>query len=122
MDNECCLAGAQPIRKATIMPRGHALGMVSYLPEIDKYDQTKQVIRLVSAPHAFGIWDVARVRRRLSGFQSFAPSARRFFLPLVCACPQSASPGAWAVVVTNLIGGAWEHGWTSEMLCWTGLG
>ena len=25
------------------MPRGHALGMVSYLPEVDKYDMTKQV-------------------------------------------------------------------------------
>lgn len=24
----CCLAGAMPIRKATIMPRGHTLGMV----------------------------------------------------------------------------------------------
>lgn len=34
--------GALPIRKATIMPRGHALGMVNFLPEADKYDSTKQ--------------------------------------------------------------------------------
>jgi ATP-dependent Zn protease len=25
------------------MPRGHALGMVSYLPEADKYDMTREV-------------------------------------------------------------------------------
>lgn len=25
------------------MPRGHALGMVSYLPEADKYDKTREV-------------------------------------------------------------------------------
>eukprot|EP00208_Stichococcus_sp_RCC1054_P001070 CAMPEP_0206145058 /NCGR_PEP_ID=MMETSP1473-20131121/26217_1 /ASSEMBLY_ACC=CAM_ASM_001109 /TAXON_ID=1461547 /ORGANISM="Stichococcus sp, Strain RCC1054" /LENGTH=864 /DNA_ID=CAMNT_0053541115 /DNA_START=315 /DNA_END=2909 /DNA_ORIENTATION=+ len=33
--------GAMPIRKATIMPRGHTLGMVNFLPEVDKYDRTK---------------------------------------------------------------------------------
>ena len=39
----CVFAGAMPIRKATIVPRGHALGMVSYLPEADKYDKTREV-------------------------------------------------------------------------------
>ena len=27
------------------MPRGHALGMVSYLPEADEYDMTREVRR-----------------------------------------------------------------------------
>ncbi|KFM24914.1 ATP-dependent zinc metalloprotease FTSH 11, chloroplastic/mitochondrial [Auxenochlorella protothecoides] len=34
--------GARPIHKATIIPRGHALGMVSQLPDRDEYSTTKQ--------------------------------------------------------------------------------
>ena len=34
--------GAKPIHKATIIPRGHALGMVSQVPEKDEYSTTKQ--------------------------------------------------------------------------------
>jgi len=34
--------GAMPIHKATIMPRGDALGMVSYLPEKDQMNMSKQ--------------------------------------------------------------------------------
>lgn len=34
--------GAMPIHKATIMPRGHALGMVSQVPDKDEYSTTKQ--------------------------------------------------------------------------------
>ena len=34
--------GARPIHKATIIPRGHALGMVSQLPEGDEYSVTRQ--------------------------------------------------------------------------------
>ena len=34
--------GAMPIHKATIMPRGDALGMVSYLPEKDQMNLSKQ--------------------------------------------------------------------------------
>lgn len=33
---------ATPIYKATILPRGQALGLVQQLPELDKYDMTKQ--------------------------------------------------------------------------------
>ena len=35
----CCAAGAKPIHKATIMPRGNALGMVSQLPDQVEFDQ-----------------------------------------------------------------------------------
>lgn len=34
--------GAKPIHKATIIPRGHALGMVSQLPDADEYSITRQ--------------------------------------------------------------------------------
>lgn len=34
--------GARPIHKATIIPRGHALGMVSQLPDGDEYSVTRQ--------------------------------------------------------------------------------
>lgn len=34
--------GAKPIHKATIVPRGHALGMVLQLPDKDEYSTTKQ--------------------------------------------------------------------------------
>lgn len=34
--------GAQPIHKATIVPRGHALGMVSQVPDKDEYSTTRQ--------------------------------------------------------------------------------
>ena len=34
--------GAKPIHKATIMPRGHALGMVSQVPDRDEYSTTRQ--------------------------------------------------------------------------------
>merc|ERR1719231_1507375 len=34
--------GAMPIHKATIMPRGDALGMVSYLPEKDQMNMSRQ--------------------------------------------------------------------------------
>lgn len=34
--------GAKPIHKATIVPRGHALGMVSQVPENDEYSTTKR--------------------------------------------------------------------------------
>ncbi|KAL4421108.1 hypothetical protein ABPG77_009635 [Micractinium sp. CCAP 211/92] len=34
--------GAKPIHKATIVPRGHALGMVSQLPDKDEYSITRQ--------------------------------------------------------------------------------
>ncbi|KAI7841845.1 hypothetical protein COHA_004374 [Chlorella ohadii] len=34
--------GAKPIHKATIVPRGHALGMVSQVPEKDEYSVTRQ--------------------------------------------------------------------------------
>lgn len=35
-------SGAKPIHKATIVPRGHALGMVSQVPDKDEYSTTKQ--------------------------------------------------------------------------------
>ena len=34
--------GARPVHKATIVPRGHALGMVSMVPHQDEYSITKQ--------------------------------------------------------------------------------
>ncbi|KAL3155675.1 hypothetical protein ABBQ32_012702 [Trebouxia sp. C0010 RCD-2024] len=34
--------GAHPIHKATIVPRGHALGMVSQLPDKDEFSQSKR--------------------------------------------------------------------------------
>lgn len=34
--------GATPLYKATILPRGSALGVTFQLPELDKYDQTKR--------------------------------------------------------------------------------
>ena len=34
--------GAKPIHKATIVPRGHALGMVSQVPDKDEYSTSKQ--------------------------------------------------------------------------------
>lgn len=34
--------GAKPIHKATIIPRGHALGMVSQVPDGDEYSVTRQ--------------------------------------------------------------------------------
>ena len=37
--------GATPIHKATIVPRGHALGMVSMLPLKDEYSVTRQQLR-----------------------------------------------------------------------------
>ena len=37
--------GATPIHKATIVPRGHALGMVSMLPHEDEYSVTRQQLR-----------------------------------------------------------------------------
>ena len=37
--------GATPIHKATIVPRGHALGMVSMLPHQDEYSITLQQMR-----------------------------------------------------------------------------
>lgn len=37
--------GATPIHKATIVPRGHALGMVSMLPHQDEYSVTRQQLR-----------------------------------------------------------------------------
>ena len=42
--------GADPIHKATIIPRGRALGMVQYLPEKDRYSFSRQqmLARLVS--------------------------------------------------------------------------
>lgn len=43
--------GADPIHKATIIPRGQALGMVQYLPEKDRYSFTRQqmLARLITA-------------------------------------------------------------------------
>ena len=35
-------AGSQPIHKATIVPRGNALGMVSYLPEKDQLNLSRE--------------------------------------------------------------------------------
>ena len=42
--------GADPIHKATIIPRGRALGMVQYLPKKDRYSFTRQqmLARLIS--------------------------------------------------------------------------
>ena len=37
--------GAKPIHKATIVPRGHALGMVSQLPDKEEYSTTRQQMR-----------------------------------------------------------------------------
>jgi len=37
--------GADPLYKATIMPRGHALGITFQLPELDKVSQTKQEMK-----------------------------------------------------------------------------
>lgn len=34
--------GANPIHKATIVPRGHALGMVTQLPDKDEFSITKE--------------------------------------------------------------------------------
>ena len=34
--------GAMPIHKATVVPRGHALGMVSQVPENDSHSMTKR--------------------------------------------------------------------------------
>ena len=34
--------GAQPIHKATIVPRGNTLGMVAYLPEKDQMNLTRE--------------------------------------------------------------------------------
>ena len=39
------LAGAKPIHKATIMPRGNALGMVSQLPDQDEFSTSRAQIR-----------------------------------------------------------------------------
>ncbi len=36
------MAGSMPIHKATIIPRGRALGMVQYLPERDQISQSRQ--------------------------------------------------------------------------------
>lgn len=36
--------GGMPIHKATIVPRGDALGMVSYLPEKDQLNLSRQQI------------------------------------------------------------------------------
>ena len=38
--------GAMPIHKATIVPRGDALGMVSYLPESDQMNLTRLQVPL----------------------------------------------------------------------------
>src|SRR5579864_8014430 len=38
-----------PVHKATIIPRGRALGMVMYLPEHDKYSQSKMEIKAMMA-------------------------------------------------------------------------
>jgi hypothetical protein len=37
--------GAKPIHKATIVPRGQALGMVSQVPDKDEYSTTRQQLR-----------------------------------------------------------------------------
>lgn len=37
--------GATPIHKATIVPRGHALGMVSMVPHQDEYSITRRQMR-----------------------------------------------------------------------------
>src|SRR5476649_2805734 len=37
--------GSDPIHKATIIPRGRALGVTMFLPERDKYSQSKQEIK-----------------------------------------------------------------------------
>ena len=43
-DRERSFAGAKPIHKATIMPRGNALGMVSMLPEMDDLSMSRAQI------------------------------------------------------------------------------
>lgn len=39
--------GADPLYKATIMPRGHALGITFQLPELDKVSQTKKELMAI---------------------------------------------------------------------------
>ncbi|MEM9494938.1 MAG: ATP-dependent zinc metalloprotease FtsH [Pseudomonadota bacterium] len=40
-----CMPGSDPVHKATIIPRGRALGMVQYLPERDKYSFSLQQMK-----------------------------------------------------------------------------
>ncbi len=40
-----CMPGSDPVHKATIIPRGRALGMVQYLPERDKYSFSLEQMR-----------------------------------------------------------------------------
>lgn len=42
--------GADPVYKATIMPRGQALGMVTQLPDGDQTSMSKKQILARSAP------------------------------------------------------------------------
>jgi len=41
--------GHEPLHKVTIIPRGRALGLTMFLPERDKYSQSKQELRAVVA-------------------------------------------------------------------------
>src|ERR1700674_4677338 len=43
------MAASVPIHKATIIPRGRALGVTMFLPERDKYSQSKQEIKAMMA-------------------------------------------------------------------------
>ncbi|RZO66940.1 MAG: ATP-dependent metallopeptidase FtsH/Yme1/Tma family protein [Parvularculaceae bacterium] len=40
-----CMPGSDPVHKATIIPRGRALGMVQYLPEGDRYSFSLEQMR-----------------------------------------------------------------------------
>ena len=44
--------GAMPIHKATIVPRGDALGMVSYLPEKDQMNLSREQVHVHLHGHA----------------------------------------------------------------------
>lgn len=53
--------GAHPVHKATIMPRGNALGMVMQLPEGDQTSMSRKQVaaRLLYLPDFFfllGLW------------------------------------------------------------------
>ena len=68
--------GARPVHKATIVPRGHALGMVSMVPHQDEYSITKQQMVAgidvcmggrVAEELIFGADQVRRRQLRISG-------------------------------------------------------
>jgi ATP-dependent Zn protease len=43
--------GADPVHKATIMPRGQSLGMVMQLPEGDQTSMSKRQVQLMFMKH-----------------------------------------------------------------------